>query len=292
MPRPAHLDLSKTFTHPEMILSSRNSPRLSLRRAGSYNSLERGPLSSTSSRFNFNHLIPSPPASPGLPALVPKHGKTIPKRKSRARTYLRSLCWLVGVLLIAYYGFSRIQEDHPSTPIGWATHSGDQYEMVGESELPDFPTPVVVTDKRGRAKWTVSIPPDHQFPLDPAQYGEICQQNMEVANHVADLHSHLHVPHAAHFGYYHVDPNFMDVAEAETHGLLPGPKAIKSMKGQPLLVGEKYDDLVEAPVCERSMTFVMETHDAGLGKTLMLLWTAYGLAQKEDRSFFIDDSRW
>jgi hypothetical protein len=40
------------------------------------------------------------------------------------------------------------------------------------------------------------------------------------------------------------------------------------------------------------MTFVLETSDAGLGKTLMQLWTAYGLAKKEGRDFFIDDSRW
>ncbi|TVY71423.1 hypothetical protein LSUE1_G008521 [Lachnellula suecica] len=163
--------------------------------------------------------------------------------------------------------------------------------MVGESELPDFPTPVVVTDKRGRAKWTVSIPPDHEFPLQQEQYAEICMQNMEVAKHVVDLHSHMHRESMAHYGYYHVDPNFMDVAEAEAHGLLPGTKAKTNMKQQQL-VGENVDGLIESEVCEKSMTFVMETHDAGLGKTLMMLWTAYGLAQKEGRSFFVDDSRW
>lgn len=163
--------------------------------------------------------------------------------------------------------------------------------MVGESELPDFPTPVVVTDRRGRAKWTVSIPPDHTFPLEPQQYLEICTQNMEVANHVADLHAHLHRPHG-HYDYYHVDPNFMDVAEAEAHGLLPGPKAKTSMKGDGSLIGEKKDGLIESAVCEKTMTFLLETHDAGLGKMLMMLWSAYGLAQKEGRHFFIDDSRW
>ena len=183
--------------------------------------------------------------------------------------------------------------DHPIDAVGWANHAGDQYEMVGDSELPDFPTPVVVTDKRGRAKWTVSIPPDHEFPLQPKQYAEICQQNMEVANHVADLHNHVHRTHAAHYDYYHVDPNFMDVAEAEAHELLPGAKAKTSMKGQDgSVIGEKTDGLIESEVCEKSMTFVLETADAGLGKTLMMLWTAYGLAQKEGRSFFVDDSRW
>jgi hypothetical protein len=115
---------------------------------------------------------------------------------------------------------------------------------------------------------------------------------MEVANHVADLHSHMHHQHAAHFDYYHVDPYFMDVAEAESHGLLPGPKAKTSMKQDGTLIGENTDGLIDSEVCEKTLTFVMETHDAGLGKTLMMLWSAYGLAQKERRSFFVDDSRW
>lgn len=193
--------------------------------------------------------------------------------------------------MIAYYGFSRISGSSPVKAVGWTTNGADQYEMVGESELPDFPTPVVITDKRGRSKWTVSIPPDHEFPLEPKQYAEICMQNAEVSKHVQDLHSHMHQGHAGHYGYYHVDPHFMDVAEAEAHGLLPGPKAKTNMKQQSL-VGENTDGLIESDVCEKSLTFVMETHDAGLGKTLMMLWTAYGLAQKEGRAFFVDDSRW
>lgn len=163
--------------------------------------------------------------------------------------------------------------------------------MVGESELPDFPTPAVVTDKRGRSKWTVSIPPDYTFPLEPTQYAEICQQNMEVANHVRDLHKHMHIQNQAHHDYYYVDPNFMDVAEAEEHGLLPGPKAKTNMKVDEV-IGENTDGLIVSGVCESSLTFVLETGDAGLGKTMMMLWTAYGLAKKEGRSFFIDDSRW
>jgi hypothetical protein len=48
----------------------------------------------------------------------------------------------------------------------------------------------------------------------------------------------------------------------------------------------------EKPACKKSLTFVLESKDAGLGKTLMMLWIAYGLALKEGRSFFIDDTRW
>lgn len=272
-----------------MILSSRTSPRISLRRAASYNANDKGPQSSTSSRFSFNHLIATPPPSPSLPALIPRHGRPV---TASPRIYVRVFFWLVGVMVIVYYGLSRIRAGHTGmTKVGWENHAGEQFEMVGDEELPNFPTPVVVADKKGRAKWTVSIPPDHEFPLEPKEYADICQQNREVAAHVADLHSHSHKVHAAHYGYYHVDPNFMDISEAESHGLLPGPKAKTSMK-ESKMVGETPNSLVDSDVCEKSMTFLMETGDAGLGKTLLLLWTAYGLAQKEGRGFFIDDSRW
>jgi hypothetical protein len=167
--------------------------------------------------------------------------------------------------------------------------------MIGDDSLPDFPTPVVVSDKRGRSKWTISIPSNYDFPLKPEIYGEICRQTKEASDHVADLHKHAHVTHAAHFDYYHVDPYFMDVAEAEGHGMLPGGLAKgwgRKAGSDGNIVGEKKDGLVDMEVCKTSMTFVMETADAGLGSTLMMLWTAYGLAEKEGRAFFVDDSRW
>jgi hypothetical protein len=288
---PPHLDLSKTYTHGDMLLAARKSPRISLRKAASYNLSDRGPQSSTSARFSLHHLIASPPPSPSLPALVPRHGK--PLATNTPRRFLRAVLWLLGVVLIAHYGLSRTASLSLQPPrVGWAANAGHEYEMVGEAELPDFPTPLVLTDKRGRAKWTVSIPPDAEFPLPPKDYAEICDQNTEVAMHVAGLHAHAHKDHPAHFDYYHVDPNFMDVAEAEAHGLLPGAKAVTSMRPQDALVGEHQGSLVEGKVCEKSMTFLLETADAGLGQTLLMLWTAYGLAQKEGRAFFVDDSRW
>ncbi|APA06631.1 hypothetical protein sscle_02g014010 [Sclerotinia sclerotiorum 1980 UF-70] len=285
---PPPLDLKKTYSYSDMLLSSRTSPRLSLRKSG-YDPNDRGPLSSSSSRFSFNHLIKSPPPSPSLPALVPRHGKPAPSRTPRK--CFRGFLWFCGIAMILYFCSSSPWLERPMTAVGWATDSGNQYEMVGESELPDFPTPVIITDKRGRSKWTVSIPPNHEFPLTPTQYADICSQNMEVAATVADLHSHVHREHTAHYDYYHVDQNFMDVAEAEAHGLLPGIKTKNSVKDDSL-VGEKKGDLIDSDVCDKTLTFVLETSDAGLGKTLMMLWTAFGLAQKEGRHFFVDDSRW
>jgi hypothetical protein len=64
--------------------------------------------------------------------------------------------------------------------------------------------------------------------------------------------------------YYAVDHTFLDPGEAES----------------------------PTDICERSLTFAMDTEDASFGKTLLMLWLSYGLAKKEGRAFFIDDTRW
>ncbi|KAI9745449.1 MAG: hypothetical protein M1818_000983 [Claussenomyces sp. TS43310] len=272
-----------------MLLSS---PRITLRRAGSFTNQDRGPLSSTSSRFNFNHLIQSPPPSPGLPALVPRHGKPLPS--PIPRRLVRLVCWLLAAATLLYLAFNHVYSLSSLTSAGWSIYSKQAHEMVGDDSLPGFPTPLVISNKRGGPRWTVSIPLDYDFPLEPEVYNDICHQTEEVSEHVAELHGHKHVHHAAHYGYYHVDPYFMDVAEAEELGMLPGPRNSGTLsRGKDgHLVGEKGSDLVEMDVCDRSMTFVLEAGMAGLGQTLMMLWSAYGLAMKEERAFFVDDSKW
>lgn len=82
-------------------------------------------------------------------------------------------------------------------------------------------------------------------------------------------------------GYYYKDPYFVDVAEAQRKGLLP--------KDEQEWRDTAYEGL---PTCEKSLTYVMETADAGMGSTLLGMWLAYGLATKEGRPFFVDDLRW
>jgi len=191
--------------------------------------------------------------------------------------------------VVLWWGYTLLTDEKREVRL-YAGQGVEEYEMVADTELPDFPTPVMVTDRKGRAKWTVSIPPDADFPLEPNVYAEICEQNVEVASRVAGLHALAH-KYTGDEEYYYVDSNFMDVKDAEELGLLPGVKAKTNMREKGM-VGEVMDSLVEAEVCEKSLTFVMETQDAGLGGTLMMLWMAYGLAKKEGREFFVDDSRW
>ncbi|KAI0482327.1 hypothetical protein GGR56DRAFT_181357 [Xylariaceae sp. FL0804] len=268
--------------------------RLNLRRATSYQG-EKAPLSSTSSRFNFNHLLFSPPPSPGLPALVPRPKKspTIP-RPSRV---LRTTVWIAGFILFIIVGRTFVKKGGRIPVVGWALESRqEEYEMVGQYDLPEFPTPIAVTDRHGRSKWTVSIPPSYAFPLTVQEYSEMCAKCQEVAAHVRELQGRSRPSPEAQAPYYYKDPYFVDVGEAEQRGLLPGVRSRKAKAATAAthghLVGEKKDGLVYTSVCKTSLTFVLESSDAGLGPTLMMLWMAYGLALKEKRAFFIDDSRW
>lgn len=280
-----------------MILSP---PRINLRRAASYNAADRGPLSSSSSRFGFEHLtFNSPPPSPGLP--LPHQAPRMRRKPSgapRPSRVIRCLLWLSGAILIFYLATKSLR-DHVGHVVpemlGWARRWDEkEYEMVGQDELPDFPTPIIVTDRRGRARWTVSIPPVYDFPLTTKEYLDMCEKCREVASRVRGMHSHS----PAAIGQTTMmsgdagnDKHFVDVREAEQQGFLPGARGKGSGRGGGLL-GVDGNSLVEKTTCKSSLTFVLESDDAGLGTTLMALWMAYGLAKREGRAFFLDDTRW
>lgn len=161
---------------------------------------------------------------------------------------------------ILLYGRNSANRHLPALP--YLTSSGKTYQIVAESELPEYPTPIGVTDAIGRKKWTISIPERLGFPLQAADYADICSHISEVATHIS------HKPSSS---------TFLDVAEAQDQGLLP--KARTNTKTGPL------------PLCSRSLTYVLDATDAGFGSSLMGMWVSYALAKKESRAFFIDDSQ-
>ena len=211
--------------------------------------------------------------------------------------------WLLGGGLFIWTIATVIPAARSRADISHISHDGAAYGLIGSDALPQEPTPVVVVDKQGKSKWTVSIPPSHQFPLHPSTYASICSESENISRHLAKLKSHSGLPlYAGHFDYYHVDRTFMDVVEAEESGLLPGSNQTESAKDWKAIANINHDaksgeletkrPLGEPKFCERSLTYVMETGDAGFGKSLMGLWLSYGLAQKEGRSFFVDDRHW
>ncbi|KAL1616347.1 hypothetical protein SLS54_008443 [Diplodia seriata] len=234
-------------------------------------------------------LSRSPPPSPGLPPAHPRDWRRSLPNYSRL---LRKLLVVFGGLVLLGWLGVRHWWHLSARPhgISYQAPDGSEYEMVGGSLLPDEPSVVAMTDQKGRARWTVSIPADSPFPLAPAQYRDLCDQAKEVATSIHGKGSH-------HRGYYYIDPTYIDVHHAVEQGLLPDLKGDAKMVSPVGLNdslmgagntyrGERMD------ICETSLTFVMETSDAGLGKTLMAMWMAYGLARLEGRAFFIDDTRW
>lgn len=163
--------------------------------------------------------------------------------------------------------------------------------MVGQDELPQFATPIVVADPQGHLRWTVSIPQDHDFPMSIQAYADMSSQCREVSARARDLHHRKPMTEEAMLEYDAPDDYFVDVDEAEEMGILP-PHYAQSAPKVGHLLGVTADSVRGKPVCDSTMTFVLEGSDAGLGNTIMMLWTFYGLAKEQGRAFFVDDSRW
>lgn len=233
-------------------------------------------------------LARSPPPSPSLPSLIPRHGKK-PSPPRPSRVFKRWLVGLVGVVVLMWLILRHIYAHQPQLA---DVDDGEEWEMVGTSTLPQEISAIAVQDARGNGKWTISIPPSYDFPLRPAQYQEICRGSMELSKQLrADPRPTSIVKRM--LSYYAKDQYYIDVQEAEEEGLLPASKNMGRPKSfvddEDIAAGKSTSG---HKVCERSLTYVMETGDAGFGATLMRLWMSYGLAVKEKRAFFIDDTRW
>lgn len=242
-----------------MLLSSRASPPKPLTFGGPDRYL------------SIKQFLPRTPIpSPSLPSILPRHGKKPPKLNSRR--IIRGLLWLSALILVYYLLSLGRKKTHRLAELTFLTSLGKTYEIVEASELPEHPTPLALTDSKGKHHWTISIPQILGFPLPSTDYADICAQVDEVARHVAggrreDKQS----------DYYKDDLNFIDVEEAQSQGFLPPER-------QPATNNHQF------PICEKSMTYVLDAADAGLGSALLGLWLSYGLAAREERSFFIDDT--
>lgn len=233
-------------------------------------------------------LARSPPPSPSLPSLIPRHGKK-PSPPRPSRVFKR---WLLGLIAVVVLMWLMLRHIYAHQSLLADIDDGEEWEMVGTSTLPQGPSAIAVQDANGNAKWTVSIPPSYDFPLRPAQYQEICRGAIELSKQLRQDPRPTSIVKRM-LSYYAKDQYYIDIQDAEEQGLLPASK----FEGRPQGFVDDEDIASGKPasglnVCGRSLTYVMETADAGFGATLMRLWMSYGLAMKEKRAFFIDDTRW
>ncbi|KAG5931463.1 hypothetical protein E4U53_001766 [Claviceps sorghi] len=269
--------------------------RINLRRMPSYHD-HRGPatLSSTSSRLNFNHLLFSPPPSPSLPALVPRRRKKsrsdvlFVHRPSRA---IRAVLYLATLLGVLYLVTSALR-NHNVMQFTLPYLRDVQHEKGGKDGFPDFPTPVILYDAKKQSKWTVSIPRNYEFPLSIEEYAGMNGLCREVSARVRKLHHKAPLSDVAMVSNDRPDDYFVDVHEAEQAGLLSAVPRGQPPKHSGHFIGLSYESMSGKPFCHRSLTFVLETPNAGLGDTIMTMWTLHSLAKEQGRAFFIDDSRW
>lgn len=245
-------------------------PRINLRKAASYNH-DRGPLSSTSSRFNFNHLIASPPPSPGLPSLSPPLKKS-PKGLAgfvRPSGVIRYLFWFITALVLLSgldYALRFATGYDNEDKFTWLEKGPDaRLRPVSRRTLPDTTKPVIFIGEDRKFKWTVATFNVTGFLPTASELEETCRLCQMTSTHISGLGGSGH-------------DDFIDVREAQEAGYLPRS------------VLREFNEA--RPVCKTSLTFILESTGASLGDALMMLWTAYGIAQKEGRAFFIDDSRW
>lgn len=285
---------TKQFTK----MHARKNPNLSIQATASYAQLSPPVQSATSGAFlsptiasRRGLLARSPPPSPSLPSLIPRHGKKAapPSHSRLVRRILISSCGVAFLLwLVLRQLYTSSQE-----AVRYEDESGEEWEMVGGSRLPQEPSAVALQDARGNMRWTVSIPSDLDFPLHPAQYRDICHQSMEVSEGLRQDAQASNNFAKRMLNYYQQDQHYIDVQEAEEQGLLPPTKVTGRPKG--FVEDESIADGISTyglKVCDRTLTYVMETDDAGFGNSLMRMWMSYGLAKAENRTFFIDDSRW
>lgn len=294
---------TRPWLSPKMILSSRQiPPTMAMRRVPSSSTTPTLSSNSTefAARYGFRHLLESPLPSPALPSIIPRHGKKPhPQRFRRSLRLLLQVCFWFGTLLAVYWiALALLRAAIPPLANG-----SMDYKVRKDEALPRDPAVVEIIDSGGRPKWTVSIPPNLAFPLRPSDYANICHQAHQISERLRASNSLSgHHLHAGSYDSYRKDTNFIDIAEAERHNLLPVPKqeelGSKTKAVGELIEKESIDEDMEnsrhsdGNVCGRSLTYVLEPADAGLGTTLMGLWMSYGLAQKEGRAFFIDDTNW
>ena len=284
-----------------MILTSRQAPpTMSMRRAPPPDGALLSPSwsSSFSSKYSVNQMLESPMPSPALPSIVPRHGKK--PRPNHLRNALRWLLpiskWVCGLLIIGWVLTSGFNGRTLSLITG-SFSLKENYELINEERSAEHPLPIFIANSKGGPKLSISLPKHLTYPLRPSDYSIVCSRYDDAAGRLQQQGSHsgVHLNREFH-NYYYKDPNFMDVQEAEEHGLLPVKRDDGTLPSQQTSDADERTGVkhlrTDGKICEKSLTHVLETTDAGIGKTLMSLWLSYGLAQKEGRAFFIDDSNW
>ena len=231
--------------------------------------LQISPLSNQRSLTIKQLLIASPLPSPALPSILPRHGKKPPRINSRR--LLRISLWFTFIVLL-FRCYEVFQDTSPVKPHGSNRGNLKHSAIVTDATPPPFAAPFAFTNRRGQRKWTMSVP----SKLKTSEYGKLCADVDHVAAQTALSNQQQHLPRSQR-DLYERDPNYVDITDATLEGHLPSTS------------DRLADQNSNLPVCDKSLTFVLDGSNAALGSQMLQLWLAYGLARREGRALFIDD---
>ena len=268
-------------------MRDRRNTNLSISSLGSLGTSSKSPVAVEDTEKGRFLWLPAQPIDTGLPSPLVKHEretrKSFPERISKFITFKHFIAGFVLTLVFLGYYLQ---------PFGTRSYidDGRSYGLSQATDLNAHVGPLIVQDQFGRKRWTMNIPRDFIFPLSPVRYRDMCKQSEDVSAAVMEdtrRHSRIIGRGLSGYGqsYYANDKGYLDVEDAEKAGLqAPNRASPISTVGQSTQATEN--------VCDRSLTFVLESEEVGFGHSLMLLWMGYGLAKKEGRAFFVDDTRW
>ena len=139
--------------------------------------------------------------------------------------------------------------------------------------------------------------PSLSSPSSPSSSSSSSESESEPESAADAVDTRSKAKRHMHWEYYEHPSNFVEPQDAVDMGLLPDSQTLAVPKatfpgGR---AGQAWTDFLEQgdrKTCNSSLVFLLQTESAGMGRTLMEMWLAYGLAKKEGRAFFIDDTRW
>lgn len=227
------------------------------------------------SRASLNEKrAPSPPPI-FLPEFATKENHSRPNSRIRDSRILQAIGIVCCIIGLWYFVLSPSWSPISSSPaaekvsISWP-------DLIGEHILPDEPSAIRVHDSQGRAKWTVHIPQNYSFPLQSDHVQNTCKQSEVLRDELSPQSRMMAVKDWRRKGSYYVPDNtFLDIDAAESMGAIPTT-----------------DTANTGSICDRSLTLVLDAEDTSFGRSLLIVWLSYGLAKKEGRAFFVDDSNW
>ncbi|SMR55312.1 unnamed protein product [Zymoseptoria tritici ST99CH_1E4] len=220
--------------------------------------------------LNEKEYLTSPPPTPSLPPPVTTATRPRTTTSTKRDMAVKSLFVLFGLLALWRFLFgATFRSLHYAK-----SHHDMTATFRPAGVVPSEPAAVVLTNPDGISKWTISIPHNSSFPLPDRVYAEMCSQSVQLRR---ELKKHPHQSTSQSWWRKHSDdapdPTYLDTFDAEKMGVLPPSERVTNL-------------------CEKSLTYVLGPDDASFGTSLLHLWLSYGLAKRDGRAFFLDDTNW